>query len=101
MGDGLSVPFIVSCIHSIKRNRLPFLCYEFRDWLASENSKKKKKSLMKSYMVYLLFHTNLKFYLSVLHVIRTFTDCTESAECTQCVGNPSHQLYRKDVFYGP
>ena len=53
-------------------------------------------------MVYLLFHTNLKFHLSVLHVIRTFTDCTESAECTECVGNPSpHQLYRKDVFYGP
>lgn len=45
-------------------------------------------------MVYLLFHTNLKFYLPVLKVNRTFTDCTESAECTQCVGNPSpHQLY--------
>ena len=53
-------------------------------------------------MVYLLFHTNLKFYLPVLHVNRTFTDCTESAECTQCVGNPSpHQLYIKDIFYGP
>ena len=50
-------------------------------------------------MVYLLFHTNLKFYLPVLHVNRTFTDCTESAECTHCVGNPSpHQLYIKDVF---
>ena len=45
-------------------------------------------------MVYVYLHTNVKFYLPVLQVNRTFTDCTESAECTQCVGNPSpQQLY--------
>ena len=30
-----------------------------------------------------LFHTRLKFYLLVLIVNRTFSDCTECANCTQ------------------
>ena len=30
-----------------------------------------------------LFHTSLKFYLLVLILNRTFSDCTESANCTQ------------------
>ena len=34
-------------------------------------------------MCHSLFHTSLKFYLLVLIVNRTFSDCTESAKCTQ------------------
>ena len=34
-------------------------------------------------MCHSLFRTSLKFNLLVLIVNRTFSDCTESAECTQ------------------